>query len=276
MKKTLAILFTILWINHSFCQDPRLIYIDKYKILDTVRYEIIYEVTVQNNPNNKTFKENDIHKLLIGYNLSKTFSYLNFQNDSISNILIKQNKDYPSTPAGVHTYEIFKKYNTKTVNFITIDDVEVFWYDEAIPQINWKIQNEKKNIAGYSCQKASGKFRGRDYEAWFTYAIPISEGPYKFTGLPGLILEIYDTQNQYHFTCTNIKSPKSLELITIRDWKYITKTTYEKYNALRKSYAADPVGYYKTKGIDLMIMENNKIKSPPQGYSIPYNPIELE
>ncbi|MEG1650143.1 MAG: GLPGLI family protein, partial [Rikenellaceae bacterium] len=40
---------------------------------------------------------------------------------------------------------------------------------------------------------------GREYEAWFTTEIPISEGPWKFYGLPGLIAKLHDKQKHYSF-----------------------------------------------------------------------------
>jgi len=234
-KIFILFIYIILWVNHSFCVGLESILIDKYKVLDTVRYEIIYEVTTINDINKPDDKSNDVHKLLIGNHISKTFSYLNSQNDSVCVAWIKQGKDaVPSPPAGASTYEIYKKSDTRMIDYINTASVinELIWYEEAIPEIHWQIHSDKKIIAGYSCQKATGKFRGREYEAWFTFDIPVSDGPYKFTGLPGLILEIYDSQNHYHFKCTGIKSPNSVQLITIRDWKpsIITKTTREKYN----------------------------------------------
>jgi GLPGLI family protein len=70
--------------------------------------------------------------------------------------------------------------------------------------IKWEIQNEFKKINIYNCQMAKGKFRGRDYIVWFTFDIPISLGPWKLNGLPGLILEASDSKNMFHFYADNI------------------------------------------------------------------------
>ena len=56
-----------------------------------------------------------------------------------------------------------------------------------------------RSIKNYVCNKATVKLEGREYTAWYTSEIPISDGPYKFWGLPGLILKIADTQNHYEF-----------------------------------------------------------------------------
>lgn len=73
--------------------------------------------------------------------------------------------------------------------------------NEETPNFNWKIVDSVKTINGYNCYKAlSENFRGRSYTAWFTYEIPVPFGPYKFNGLPGLILEIYDDLKLVHIT----------------------------------------------------------------------------
>lgn len=78
---------------------------------------------------------------------------------------------------------------------------------EKLPQMNWKISIESKIIQQYTCMKATCDFRGRSYIAWFTNEIPISEGPWKFKGLPGLILEMEDTKQQVKLYATEIEYP---------------------------------------------------------------------
>ncbi|MEM6378940.1 MAG: GLPGLI family protein [Bacteroidota bacterium] len=65
--------------------------------------------------------------------------------------------------------------------------------DKIVP-IQWQLTKNQRSIGGIPCQEAIGTFRGRTYHAWFTYTIPISDGPWKLTGLPGLILEAYDEE----------------------------------------------------------------------------------
>lgn len=71
--------------------------------------------------------------------------------------------------------------------------------------ILWQIvPSVQKEIGGFTCEKAIGHFRGRDYEAWFTSDIPITSGPFKFGGLPGLILEVYSTDQRVQFLFNSI------------------------------------------------------------------------
>ncbi|WP_416446184.1 GLPGLI family protein [Leeuwenhoekiella sp. A16] len=74
----------------------------------------------------------------------------------------------------------------------------------AIP---WKIQDTTKKIGDYTVQKATAFFRGRNYTAWFTTKIPLPYGPWKLSGLPGLILEAYDTDKEIYWYFKNIEYP---------------------------------------------------------------------
>ncbi len=92
----------------------------------------------------------------------------------------------------------FVIYNPKTVlkQYVVKDDSL---------NMNWEIHNEKRTIGNYVCSKATTEFRGRNYTAWFTSKIPVDYGPRKFSGLPGLILEIYDDKGVYKAYATEIK-----------------------------------------------------------------------
>ena len=72
-------------------------------------------------------------------------------------------------------------------------------------RFEWEIKSETKTILGYQCQRAISKtFRGRNYEAWFANTIPIPFGPWKANGLPGIILEFYDSDKLLHFKANKI------------------------------------------------------------------------
>ncbi len=69
----------------------------------------------------------------------------------------------------------------------------------------WKLEKGAQVVMGHVCRRATCHFRGRDYVAWYAQDIPIFEGPLCFNGLPGLILQVYDTQRHFTFTATRIE-----------------------------------------------------------------------
>lgn len=78
---------------------------------------------------------------------------------------------------------------------------------EITPTIKWKIEKEIKKVGKFTCQKARANFRGRNYIAWFMSDIPLPFGPWKLQGLPGLILEAYDTDKFVYWSSENIEYP---------------------------------------------------------------------
>ena len=94
---------------------------------------------------------------------------------------------------------IFEKYALK----------KYYSIQENIPVFNWQLVNETKKINNYTCKKATLNFRGRNYVAWYTEDIPVALGPWKFSGLPGLILEIVDKQGIYKWYAKEIHYPYS-------------------------------------------------------------------
>jgi len=83
---------------------------------------------------------------------------------------------------------------------------ENLYYTESLPLFKWNIESDTKIICGYECIKATCHWRGRDYTAWFTPDIPIEAGPWKFGGLPGLIMRVADDQNVYSFEAVAVEN----------------------------------------------------------------------
>lgn len=104
--------------------------------------------------------------------------------------------------------------------------------EDTLGAINWTIQPDKRQFGFIVCQKATGYFRGREYEAWFTFDIPISSGPFKLGGLPGLILEARSLDGEVEFIFQSLEMPiNSLNVIHPPKGKYMGMN----YAALKKA-----------------------------------------
>ena len=102
--------------------------------------------------------------------------------------------------------------------------------------LDWKISSEQKLIGNYKSQKAETTYGGRNWIAWFTTELPFSDGPYIFNGLPGLIVSIQDSNNDYSFNLIEVKKGG-----TVFDARTKTiKIDWKKYEALARSYFNDP------------------------------------
>ncbi|SDP20981.1 GLPGLI family protein [Mucilaginibacter sp. OK268] len=76
---------------------------------------------------------------------------------------------------------------------------------DALPAIDWKISSDTATFGGLHCQKATTHFKGRDYTAWFSPDLPLHIGPWKLNGLPGVIVEAYDTKKEVDFKFDGIE-----------------------------------------------------------------------
>ncbi|WP_312090442.1 GLPGLI family protein [Chryseobacterium sp.] len=101
----------------------------------------------------------------------------------------------PKFSARIHKYYPGMKieYIDKVANGMTPVNIA---YTEDL-KFNWKISNEKQKIGEYNTQKATTDFGGRKWTAWFSTDLPFPDGPYKFWGLPGLIVKIEDDAKNY-------------------------------------------------------------------------------
>jgi GLPGLI family protein len=77
--------------------------------------------------------------------------------------------------------------------------------EDDIPHIEWQISSDTATFGGLHCQKATAHFKGRDYTAWFCPDIPLHVGPWKLNGLPGVIVQAYDTRKDVRFMFDGIE-----------------------------------------------------------------------
>lgn len=114
------------------------------------------------------------------------------------------------------------------------------------PVLKWKILPEKEKIGTYEAQKASLSFGGRNWTAWFTTQIPFQDGPYKFCGLPGLIVKIEDDRQEFSWSLKGNKKIEqyneiSLAEKTLPNHDKFIHTTPEKFAKALASYKKDPL-----------------------------------
>lgn len=117
----------------------------------------------------------------------------------------------------------------------------IFTYEE--PQLKWEILNETKDIKGFKTRLAKTTTdTGDTYFAWFTNDIMIPDGPFRFKGLSGLVLEVYNKNKTIEIYATDIK--KSDEIIEPLKYGDTVKTkSKQQFLEARKNYIENPSMY---------------------------------
>jgi hypothetical protein len=112
--------------------------------------------------------------------------------------------------------------------------------------MNWKILPETAVIGSYKTQKAETEFAGRKWSAWFTQDIPLQEGPYKFSGLPGLIVKAEDADGHYEFNLKEVKKIATPAMFFSRgNIVQLKRADFEKQ---MQKFRADPTSFMMRSG----------------------------
>ncbi len=219
--------------NSGFSQDI------SFRTIDTAEIVVTYSLVFVQDSLDESNTRSEAMLLLIGEKHSVFMSMNSY------NIVEKGNRikhyfdngrliiDASESQVANFSYRIYKNYKEKKIVFTDFVPFDSFLYEEDLNTIKWVIINEKKKFLGYNIQKAVTNYGGRNWVAWFTPDIPINEGPYKFYGLPGLILEIRDSKNHFVFRFNSIKSENNP--IQMAESEYII-TTRKKFHEYQNDF----------------------------------------
>ena len=95
-------------------------------------------------------------------------------------------------------FTVYKDHESNSLlfEFTDLNQRSHYFADTLFP-MEWITTEEHKMIGGIPCLKAVTRFKGRGYTAWYAPTITINDGPWKLGGLPGLILEAYDDEDNW-------------------------------------------------------------------------------
>ncbi|HCR77681.1 MAG TPA: GLPGLI family protein, partial [Chryseobacterium sp.] len=167
-----------------------------------------------------------------------------------------QNGDFSKINFGMVPYVVQKSYPDYKILFFNRLDMDEYKVSDD-RKMEWNILPEKEKVGEFNAQKATTDFAGRKWTAWFVADIPIQDGPYKFHGLPGLIVKLEDQTNSHSYVLKEIINLKD------REWKSqeenhrfgaLVPLNQEKYKKQFLDYRINP-----TKGIRQMLSSGTKI-----------------
>lgn len=284
MKFLISLLFVLMWINGA-AQETCSRIIDRATPVDTARYKVTYSLKYKFHPDQRD-AYNDTRIVQIGKHSVKDYSDIVNYFDSLATEQIRRGAEsYSNVSGNPWPLEIIRPIRGNKADLKYWLSISAFFvYPDSVPSLEWNFSDEETDsIMGYDCRKATVEFAGRNYTAWFTPEIPLPFGPYKFGGLPGLILKLEDDERQFVWEAVGFE----------RDNAPIMEYTYQDGNDKRCTasdvektlirYFKSPVGFMISEmggngsrihiiGKDGKVMNN----ADASQMSIPYKPLEIK
>lgn len=283
--KQLLLLFVFLLISSIsvLAQSNNDNIIVKFKpvsVIDSSRIECIYDYWSKDTILNRW----DYAEMLLqlGKKYTKYMAYQTFRYDSVyankdkTKITWGESKKIRKENGLENTsfsdLRVLKEYNSDKMTYTDRVMIDKYVYPDSIPDLKWELVDTTRVFCGYVCHKATTHFRGRDWIAWYS-DIPINAGPWKFSGLPGLILAVYDKTTVQRFivnTIRNLQSP-----ILHKEINYF-KTTRERFNKALKNYKEGPLEMLQNTPLMPTVVENGGGDYGTPNKRLIFNSIELE
>lgn len=181
---------------------------------------------------------------MVGPRIIKTMPYSNYL--KYLNIIPDAKELY--FEAIIHYPTIWVNYPS---NYVTVQETIMPYKFEAKEKketISWVLhENDTITIHGFFCKKATTKYAQKDWIVYYTEEIPSSVGPWKLSGLPGLIVEATDQDNIHFFEMSELRQ-ESLPIIFEKNtfYKEVKNKKLVQYRNLiycNKKYAKKPLYY---------------------------------
>lgn len=210
-----------------------------------VAYRITYQSKAINDTLTKPYKYRDDEMRLdiSADGVSKFYSYSAAVRMKLMREKIEKGefdlRDLPK--AGILSMEFYKNYpeKGKTLMLDAAGEAKC-QIEEKMETPEWTIlPDSTADIMGYPCQLATTHFKGRQWYAWYTEDIPLDEGPWKLRGLPGLILEAYDSSRQFIFDGQGMEQPDGEPITFIKAKR--EKVSQKDFRRLKESYDPNDV-----------------------------------
>lgn len=285
---TIPLLILILFTEASSAQTPYSggMYIDvRWDRTDTIgmammRLEYLMRFPSENGPDSSHVDRRIVE---IGYGLQREYSLILETSEMAGNYAWKQtdgaftfDTHEPGSP--VNPFELYITHDGITVIHKTMMLGPVLRWQEDTPAFEWQLTSDTCTVMGYPCQKAVTEFRGRVWHAWFCTSLPVNSGPYKFRGLPGLILKAEDTTGTYSWKLVAIERGTWPILEKRLLYQDCTRTQARKY--IRQMFT-NPYQWTVSRGIRVQLMDSRnhqlrELTHKEKSESFHYDPIELE
>lgn len=150
----------------------------------------------------------------------------------------------PGHSVSTHTrrkdeYMIYRNFDKNLVYDVKRILGTLYLIEDTIQHQKWRILNDMREIAGHICMNAEWVDTVRNHRviAWFALDLPVSAGPERYGGLPGLILAINVNNGAYSITAEKVElSQSQIEIELPRHRRRINKITESEYRQIIYDY----------------------------------------
>tara|TARA_R110002012_G_scaffold321741_2_gene551153 strand:- start:563 stop:1348 length:786 start_codon:yes stop_codon:yes gene_type:complete len=165
----------------------------------------------------------------------------------------------------INRHNYFKNITESQINY----GMEYGFYETELIRddwmfVNFKDGNETKKILGYKCKQQFVSFRGRDYEIYYaTELSAYKDGPWKFMGAPGLILEVRSLDGSVSMKATDVNTTTVLEVKNMPDhWGSSLGIGYDEFVKRYRLWREE-------------VVKKNKFEDPNIIVVVPYRDFEI-
>lgn len=225
----------------------------------TVKYQLIVDLGIKPEGEwaefKKTLPKSHTTNFILYFSGSESLFVDNAkENEALSNKMKKAM--YFAGTRGKPQVKLMKYYHNKDKNTIVKQTefmTRLFREESDMPKLKWKIGAATKVILAYTCMQAEIEIDGKKVLAWFTPEIPISVGPQKYYGLPGLILEANLNQGQQVWLASTLDftvpdknelfKPKEGKKVKPEQYKIIQEQKLDEWEKQQKMKESDKVDF---------------------------------
>lgn len=185
--------------------------LEKPMQIDKSIIELQYCLKFKKNYKQQTYDVDD-RIVQIGEHIIKDYSKIIFHYDSLKTINDKKGLRSSGISGNVFCYELTNDLD-KAESFIKYHlalNGGTLCYTSKLPKLEWELSPDSTlDVLGYTCNFAQMHFAGRDYRVWYSIDVPVPYGPYKFYGLPGLVMKVEEKSGLYIWELVGLKNVSS-------------------------------------------------------------------
>ena len=173
---------------------------------------------------------------------------------------------------GYYDDRLLRNLTTNRMDVQGLFGGEFCYYADSTARFDWTLEDETMTVCGYTCRKATARFRGRTWTAWYAEELPVNAGPWKLYGLPGLILRAEVADGTLLFEAVQVRRPGAYYIARSFPTREYHEVTREAALSIDYESKVHPNEYNATQGVKILHSSDGDM-SFHRGI---YVPLELE